>query len=335
MLNRDRGFQGTAEACAVATFGSEANVEEISLLEHRVDWDNEGFRGYATDVTLRSGMELCISETRSEKLLTLPVDGCPTALTISLSRGTGLTTNVGSGLCYVAGGGTLEVSQVHRQVEMTSTLSPGAHNEFVVLHVEPDVMCQLVGVQVLPKLVQNVVDSDQPFARACVPMGGELFRLLDELLHCAAAGLSRQLYLEGKALEILARVFDELDAESSAPAFVLNPADVARLHRVRKALLERLDATPSLEDLSREAGLNQTKLKADFRTLFGSPIFSYLRDVRMTEAHRLLGEGELNVTEIASRVGYANPSKFASAFRRHFGQAPSFVRNAKGARVGA
>jgi AraC-like DNA-binding protein len=50
------------------------------------------------------------------------------------------------------------------------------------------------------------------------------------------------------------------------------------------------------------------------------------RQQRMEEAHRLLRAGRHNVTEVAARVGYENPSKFAAAFRKHFGVRPSSVR---------
>ncbi len=49
----------------------------------------------------------------------------------------------------------------------------------------------------------------------------------------------------------------------------------------------------------------------------------------MTEAHKLLDEGGLNVTEVATQVGYSNASKFAAAFRKEFGIAPGEVRAAR------
>jgi AraC-like DNA-binding protein len=43
----------------------------------------------------------------------------------------------------------------------------------------------------------------------------------------------------------------------------------------------------------------------------------------MERARQLLLERNLNVSEVALRVGYQNPSKFAAAFRREFGISPS------------
>jgi AraC-like DNA-binding protein len=43
----------------------------------------------------------------------------------------------------------------------------------------------------------------------------------------------------------------------------------------------------------------------------------------MERARQLLEERKFNVTEVACTVGYANPSHFASAFKRKFGVNPS------------
>jgi AraC-like DNA-binding protein len=72
--------------------------------------------------------------------------------------------------------------------------------------------------------------------------------------------------------------------------------------------------------------MSETKLKQGFVALFGSPVFSYLRRERLAAARRLLLAGGLGVTEVADRVGYQNPSKFAAAFRLEFGVTPSSLR---------
>lgn len=103
-------------------------------------------------------------------------------------------------------------------------------------------------------------------------------------------------------------------------------SDLERLERARRLLLDRIDSPPSLRDLARHVGLNEVKLKVGFRTAFGNSVFGYLRVERMELARRLLVQRGLSVTEVALRVGYANPSKFAGAFRKHFGFMPCALR---------
>ncbi len=66
-------------------------------------------------------------------------------------------------------------------------------------------------------------------------------------------------------------------------------------------------------------------MKGGFRAHFGTSVFAYLRKARMELAQELLRKRHLNVTEVAFRVGYSNPSKFAAAFRREFGVSPSTI----------
>ena len=50
--------------------------------------------------------------------------------------------------------------------------------------------------------------------------------------------------------------------------------------------------------------LSQSSLKICFKALYGVPVASYLRGLRMDTAARLLQESDLPVAEIAHRVGW-------------------------------
>jgi AraC family transcriptional regulator, transcriptional activator of the genes for pyochelin and ferripyochelin receptors len=182
---------------------------------------------------------------------------------------------------------------------------------------------ELLGAEVLPRSIQRILDAERAYGIDSQPMTPELFRLLDEVLYCDASGPSRQLYIEGKGLELLALLVDRLEETDRATSSPLTQADIERLQLARRILLARLETPPSLPDLARLAGLNEAKLKAGFRALFGNSVFAYLRCQRMEEARRLLRARRYNVTEVAARVGYSNPSKFAAAFRKQFGTSPS------------
>jgi AraC-like DNA-binding protein len=46
----------------------------------------------------------------------------------------------------------------------------------------------------------------------------------------------------------------------------------------------------------------------------------------MQRAWQLLKVGELNVQQVADRVGYSNLAAFSDRFRKHFGQSPRYFR---------
>lgn len=60
--------------------------------------------------------------------------------------------------------------------------------------------------------------------------------------------------------------------------------------------------------------------------MYGKTIFQYMQEYRVSEAARLLVEGEGSIMEIAARVGYENSSKFAKAFQKFTGLTPSVYR---------
>lgn len=67
--------------------------------------------------------------------------------------------------------------------------------------------------------------------------------------------------------------------------------------------------------------ISETSLKNYFQIEFGESVSSYMKKYRMKKARELLlSRG--TIAEIAEHVGYANPSKFAAAFRSHYGMSP-------------
>ena len=66
-----------------------------------------------------------------------------------------------------------------------------------------------------------------------------------------------------------------------------------------------------------------TPMKTCFKSVYGSPIFTYMRNYRMNVAASLLrSDKSLKVAEIAGLVGYDSPSKFAAAFHQVMGKTP-------------
>jgi AraC-like DNA-binding protein len=78
----------------------------------------------------------------------------------------------------------------------------------------------------------------------------------------------------------------------------------------------------TVPELAAVSGLSRAAFARSFQQALGQAPMQYLTDWRMTLARDHLRRGELTLTQIAARTGYASPYAFAAAFRRHHGRPP-------------
>ncbi|MDV3347326.1 AraC family transcriptional regulator [Leptolyngbyaceae cyanobacterium CCMR0082] len=150
---------------------------------------------------------------------------------------------------------------------------------------------------------------------------------LQQILQCPYQGITKQLYLESKALELITLQLHQLTEDRSTASTSLKLDDIDRIHLARDILIRNLNEPPSLLLLAKQAGINSFKLKQGFREIFNTTVFGYLHAYRMEEARRLLQLGKLNVTQVAQTVGYDHPGKFAAAFKKKFGISPKMLKS--------
>jgi AraC-like DNA-binding protein len=148
--------------------------------------------------------------------------------------------------------------------------------------------------------------------------------VLQQILHCPYQGTTKRIYLESKVFELMSLLVEADVAEREGKKDIpkLKNDDVERIHYAKKVLSQRLDNPPSLMELARIAGLNDCTLKRGFRQCFGTTVFGYLHDYRLEKAQQMLMIGDMSIAEVASSVGFASRSYFATAFRKKYGVNP-------------
>ena len=157
-------------------------------------------------------------------------------------------------------------------------------------------------------------------ARRLAPLDPAAAETICRMFDNPYSGSGRILYLESCVLGLLAAQFEAVGRAKngqSAPGRSLLDA---------KAYIDaHLTDPPTIIQLARICGINDFKLKRDFKAAFGTTIFGYVRQRRMEQAVVDLRAG-LSVTQSAMKAGYQCPRCFSDAFRQHFGVLPSNMK---------
>ena len=90
------------------------------------------------------------------------------------------------------------------------------------------------------------------------------------------------------------------------------------------------DPCLTLRQVSSQTGINQRRIAATIQQTFGCNFKTYVNKLRINESKRLLVESELNMGEIAFKVGFNNQTHFNRVFKNFEGISPSeFLENAQ------
>lgn len=79
----------------------------------------------------------------------------------------------------------------------------------------------------------------------------------------------------------------------------------------------------SLQELAPRLNISYGYLSTAFKQIKGENFSTYLTNVKMNQARKLILEGQHKINEIAELVGYSSARYFTDQFRKHFGTSPS------------
>ena len=110
------------------------------------------------------------------------------------------------------------------------------------------------------------------------------------------------------------------------------PANLQELERLEKMLNYlnmHFTEVISLQDLADQVHLSREVCCRLFKKMTGKTITGYLEEYRVNKSFSLVQRGQYSMTQITEMVGFSNPSRFASAFRKRFGCNPGEYNSVK------
>lgn len=100
------------------------------------------------------------------------------------------------------------------------------------------------------------------------------------------------------------------------------------LATLRQLIEERIDDSQlGIKLLCSATFTSHTQLYRRLKSLTGMNPTTYIRTIRLEKARKRLQRTDESVSEIAYSTGFSDPNYFSRVFRRHFGLAPSQLRN--------
>ncbi|WP_159473228.1 AraC family transcriptional regulator [Dyadobacter sp. 3J3] len=133
-------------------------------------------------------------------------------------------------------------------------------------------------------------------------------------------------YLRSKVKELILLTMSGYQDNICFKKVVINKNDQERLYALREYLSADYLISQSLEGLSKKFLLNEFKLKAGFKELFGTTVFKYIQLLRLEFAHDLILNKEFTIGEVATIIGYDSDAAFVRAFKGKFGYTPGEIK---------
>ncbi|GGG08675.1 hypothetical protein GCM10011344_06560 [Dokdonia pacifica] len=212
------------------------------------------------------------------------------------------------------------------QVIFEHTISPDKNLECIVVATALRNLDQLPNQEgeIFRDLLQELVHPKDHYVEGpSFFMTPDMQSIVDAIFANQYSGKTKMMFFRSQITALLSHFFGQL-AMMHEMTSTSNHSD--QLNKVKEILIANLDNPPSLTELSKQIGLNTTKLKKEFKAVFGVPVFKYLQNERLSTAHALIHTKNATVQEAAWQVGYDSLSSFSNAFAKKFGYRPSQIK---------
>lgn len=176
------------------------------------------------------------------------------------------------------------------------------------------------------KLYEVFVDTDHEnrFANFGT-LNLQMADLIKKLHNVKGKGMLRVLKIEAVVYEILSlhiQQHNRLLAGIPLPTSLVK-SELKVIRKFSAIILKNPEKDYSLEALSLQSGLTQSKLQDGFKFLYNRTVTEYIRHVRLESARDLIRTTDLNISQIVYTIGFSSRSYFSKIFREKYDITPN------------
>ncbi len=204
--------------------------------------------------------------------------------------------------------------------------------EFYIFHFHPDWIKKNIPFEKLDKNLpfKKFLDSDKGFIsyQDIVPNAEELCHEIEQTFKTFNADIFSDTLLKSQTLSLVSTFFKNAFADLRKEDYkVREVVDYKKISQCER-LISRDFAIPFLgiDALAKKLNVSPSKLKMDFKLVYGTSILQYNIDKKMQFAMQLILNTNMQIKNIAQEVGYDSHSKFSATFKKKFEYLPSELR---------
>jgi AraC-like DNA-binding protein len=227
---------------------------------------------------------------------------------------------------------SLLVWNQQRGSEVSEWTAPSARERAVSISLPPDFLVEnfLPTHAAVPEQLQAFIAPGGREVNHCrLPLSAQMFELANGIVNNPHVGSLALIHTEAIVLELLCCAMESFASLPSSPNERYSQRELKCLQVAREFVIHQLAPAPTIRQVARAAGLNETTLKRGFKAIFGETLFEFSVRCRMQHALKLLRDQQLPVKRVAEVTGYSHHTSFATAFLRHFGSRPKDIRGAR------
>lgn len=104
--------------------------------------------------------------------------------------------------------------------------------------------------------------------------------------------------------------------------------DEILMDKIMKAINSRIDDPQlNVEELGIEVGISRAHLHRKMKELIGMTPSDFIRNVRLRKACEILKKPDVDITQVAYKLGFTSQPHFSTAFKKFTGVTPSEYRS--------
>lgn len=210
-------------------------------------------------------------------------------------------------------------------IDMREWTAPSSHERMVSISVRPEFLVENFlppGSDVPARLQAFLSPAGSRIDFCQLPLTSQMLEVTGKLLDNPFAGPISLLYAEALTLELLCAAVANFWALPDRPSEEYSEHQLRSLSAARELLMKQFAPAPTLRKIARSVGLAEKALTQGFKAVYGETLFDFSLKCRMQHALTLLRDRGWSVDRVSEAAGYAHPTSFTAAFRRHFGMRP-------------